>query len=141
MDYKTNLSAHFTLGELVDSPTARKRGIDNTPTEEVVERLRAVVLEVLEPARIALGMPIRVTSGYRSPALNSAVGGAKSSQHMLGEAVDISCDDNKRLYEWLRDHTTYDQLIWEKGNDRAPLWIHVSYTTRRPNRKQIRRIR
>ena len=84
-----NLGQYFTLTEFVASDTARKRGIDNTPTPQAIVAMRALVANVLDPLRIWLGVPIRISSGYRSPALNTAVDGSDTSQHMSGEGVDI----------------------------------------------------
>lgn len=130
---------YFTLEELTDSPTAKRLGIDNTPTSEVLKNLQHLVAHILDPAREAIGVPIRITSGYRSWQLNGAVGGSKTSQHARGEAVDMVCADNRRLFEYIRQHLTFDQLIWELGDGTAPAWVHVSYTADRANRRQVLR--
>ncbi|MGC7990856.1 D-Ala-D-Ala carboxypeptidase family metallohydrolase, partial [Salmonella enterica] len=85
---------YFTISELCNSVTAVKFGIDNTPGREVTDSLTALVNNILDPLRERYGKPIKVTSGYRSPKLNRVVRGAPNSQHMVGEAVDITCDDN-----------------------------------------------
>lgn len=118
---------YFTINELTRSDTARNRGIDNTPTEQAKAALTALVDNVLDPLREAYGKPIRVNSGYRSPVLNKAVGGATTSQHMKGEAADIttgSKSENKKLFELVQSlGLSFDQLIDEKGFS----WVHVSY--------------
>lgn len=120
----------FTLRELVKSATAEQLGLANTPAVCEVAALERLVLYVLDPLREWFGAPITVTSGYRSVAVNKAVGGAKTSQHLRGEAADItggSRSANKRLFEHVRDALPFDQLIWEKGGDEGPDWVHVSY--------------
>ena len=121
---------HFTLKEFVKSDTARRLGIDNTPSPQVEERLRQLVNYVLDPLREAYGRPIYVNSGYRCPALNRAVGGVAHSQHLTGEAADITggnCQENRRLYELLRQlQLPVDQVINEHGFT----WLHVSYGPR-----------
>lgn len=120
------LSPHFSLAEMTRSQTAERLGLDNTPTPEAVEALAALCRLVLEPLRIILGVPIHVDSGYRSPAVNSAVGGAKTSAHLSGRAADIvpvgmSLD---RAYTILKGgYLQLDQVIREfpPGG-----WIHVS---------------
>ena len=82
------LTAHFTLGELTRSSTAERLRLDNTPTPEALRALQTTA-EMLERIRTTLGRPIIVTSAYRSPAVNRAVGGATSSDHMAGQAADI----------------------------------------------------
>ena len=92
--------------------------------------------KVLDPAREEFGQPIKVTSGFRSEELNKKIGGAKNSQHMFGEAADIQCSDNKKLFRILAD-MEFDQLIYEFGTDDQPAWVHVSYS-RKKNRNQLR---
>src|SRR5690606_5989267 len=82
------LSPHFALSELLRSDAARARGLYQVPTPAVVERLRELCVELLEPVRASVG-PLRVTSGYRRPAVNSAVGGSSTSAHMSGRAADV----------------------------------------------------
>lgn len=129
------LTEHFTLEEMVRSATATKRGIDNTPTAEVVDNLGALCRNVLEPARQAFGGAITVTSGYRSKALNAAVGGKANSQHLVGEAADIQVRSGlRRLWKIIRDRGVYDQLLYERSG--KSVWIHVSYTRYGGNRHQ-----
>lgn len=130
---------HFTIEELCRSETARSRGIDNTPTEEVRKNLTALVGNVLDPLRDWYGKPIRVNSGYRCPALNKAVGGVANSQHLTGQAADIDVNDraeNRRLMKHIEDNLDFDQLIWENGG----AWVHVSYRADGKNRRQVLRI-
>lgn len=132
---------YFSIPELTASPTARRLKIDNTPSREVVGRLTLLVENVLDPLREAYGQPIIVTSGYRCPALNKAVGGVKNSQHILGEAADIRTvsdkpEDNRRLFNLCRTlKLPFDQLIDEYGYN----WIHVSFSPR--HRRQVLHIR
>lgn len=124
------------MKELTNSSTADKLGIDNTPTTEVSAQLSNLVTHVLDPLREMYGKPITVNSGYRCPKLNAAVGGAKSSQHMRGEAADItggSREENKKLLELIRDNLPFDQLL----NESDYSWVHVSYVSTSKNRKQI----
>lgn len=129
---------HFTIDELCRSDTARSRGIDNTPTEEVTRNLTELVDNVLDPLREWYGKPIRVNSGYRCPALNKAVGGVANSQHLTGQAADIDVNDrseNRRLMKHIEDNLDFDQLIWENGG----AWVHVSYRPDGRNRRQVLR--
>lgn len=127
---------YFTMKELTKSSTADKLGIDNTPTPEASVSLSNLVTHVLDPLREMYGKPITVNSGYRCPKLNAAVGGAKTSQHMRGEAADITAGsktENKKLFELIRDNLPFDQLIDESNYS----WMHVSYVSTSKNRKQI----
>lgn len=121
---------YFTIAELTRSTTAQLRGIDNTPSQQVIENLTALVENVLDPLREAWGAPIHVNSGYRCPALNKAVGGVPASQHMAGEAADITAGSqaqNQRLYQLLRQlNLPVDQAI----NEYDFRWLHVSYGPR-----------
>ena len=123
------LSQHFQLAEFTRSDTTQRRGIDNTPSLSVVVRLSGLCHNVLEPLRKFAGQPIIIGSGYRSPALNKAVGGVSNSQHMTGEACDIhlpSIEVGKKWFEYLKD-LPHDQLIWERDSPTSNhYWIHVS---------------
>ena len=124
---------YFTNNELIDSATAKRLGIKNEPTKAQWINLFAIRDNVLNPLREKFGKPIRITSGYRSPELNKAVGGKPTSQHTKGEAVDITAvnkADNKELFELCKT-LDFDQLIDESNFT----WIHISYKV--PNRKQI----
>jgi zinc D-Ala-D-Ala carboxypeptidase len=127
------LTDHFTLAEASASNTARAQGIDNTPPPEVIPRLRFVAETILDPIRAHYGVPIVYNGGlswYRCPALNAAVGGAKDSQHMTGEAVDVEVRgvSNIDLARWVEANLTFDQLILENwnGSDPSSGWVHVS---------------
>ena len=119
----------FTLTELTRSETATRKGIENMPTAEHEHNLDALIKNVLDPLREVFGSPIQVTSGYRGPALNKAVGGAKNSHHCRGMAADIIArnGDNARMFDIARRMLPFTQLIWEKGNDTQPAWVHISY--------------
>lgn len=118
---------NFTIQELTASATAEAKKIKNDPTPEAAESLKLLVDNVLDPLRDAYGKPIRVNSGYRSPALNAAVKGSKTSQHMKGQAADItvgSKQENKKLFELAQElNLPYCQLIDEKNFS----WVHISY--------------
>lgn len=124
------LSKNFSLHELTKSEAAERRGIDNTPSLTVIDNLQALVDNVLQPLRDKLG-PIVVTSGYRSPAVNVAVGGSPTSDHCLGMAADIEVlgKDNKETAQWILENLKFTQLILEFYTDGLPDsgWVHVSY--------------
>lgn len=103
----------------------------------IEENMLALVEEVLEPARERLGKPIVVNSGFRCPVHNAAVGGVTNSQHMKGEAVDITCEDNKRLAEIIEQLGKYDQLIRYKRPGGSIRFIHVSWKRNGVNRKMV----
>lgn len=132
---------YFTMEELTKSVTALRKGIDNTPSGEVRSYLTALVANCLDPLREAWGRPIIVTSGYRSEKLNRAVGGARNSQHLYGQAADIRTvedtpAENRKLFDLiLRLKLPFDQLIDEHGYN----WIHISFGPK--NRRQVLHIR
>ncbi len=129
---------YFTIDELCRSDKARQMGINNTPTDDIIDSLSDLVENVLDPAREKFGLPITVNSGYRCPELNKAVDGVAASQHAKGEAADLttgSRSGNKRLFEIIRDDLPFDQLI----NEHDFSWVHVSYKQGN-NRKQILKI-
>ena len=129
---------YFTMTELTSSPTAKGKGIDNTPDAKAKAALSALVANVLDPLREKYGKPIVVSSGYRCPKLNKAVGGVARSQHTKGEAADIRCvsdsrAENKRLFDLIvASGLPFDQLIDEYDYD----WVHVSFKDG-ANRRQI----
>lgn len=137
---------YFSVEELTRSKIAAKYGIDNTPSLQARQRLSDLIDRLLDPVREVWGKPIVVNSGYRCPELNrhKEIKGSPTSQHMSGEAVDITTgrrEDNRRLFDLIRGGDfDFDQLIWEKGSPEGPDWIHVSYTTQRPNRRQIKHL-
>lgn len=128
---------YFTLEELTRSAVATARGIPNIPGENEREALEVLVLALLDPLRELWGKPIYVNSGYRSPALNKAVGGVSNSQHRKGQAADITtCNtaSNRKLFALIRDGGfDFDQLIDEADGT----WIHVSYVSPSENRRQV----
>lgn len=133
------LSDHFTLDEMTRSGTAIRRGLDNTPSAVATGNLQALCVNVLEPLRRRFGAII-ITSGYRSRAVNRAVGGAKYSQHLSGEAADIylgSDEKGVKYADFIIRHTDFDQLILEPVGERHKRWLHVSYTRRRANRHKV----
>ncbi len=138
VDLNQKLSEHFSLGEFITSQTASRKGIDNTPSPEVVERLRKLCTDILEPARAALG-PMRISSGFRCEKLNVAIGGSKTSAHCKGYAADIiPLQVSRREFaKWVKDHCNFDQIILEFGTLENPDWIHVSNEPR--FRKQVLR--
>lgn len=135
------LSKHFKLSEFIKSSTASAKGIDNTPSQEVISNLKALCQNVLEPLRVHFNCPIIIGSGYRCPKLNSAVGGVKNSQHMIGEACDIHIPDEatgKRWFVWLMDNVPFYQLIWEKSTPSSTHhWIHVAFKRTGINKQQV----
>jgi zinc D-Ala-D-Ala carboxypeptidase len=141
----TQLSPNFTLAELIRSNTATARGISNVPTAVHQENLRRLVVNVLQPLRDIVGRPVSINSGYRSPALNRAVGGSTTSQHSHGEAADIRVSGMTMMAvaELIRDRLPFDQLILEgivPGNPNVG-WVHVSYREGRLRRSVLTKIR
>ena len=138
------LSKNLTLKEAIKSNTASRLGIENSPEEWEIHNLRAVAENVFQPVRDHFGVPIGVSSGYRSKALNKAIGGSKYSQHMIGEALDIDADiygkvTNAEIFNYIKNNLEWDQMIWEFGDDDEPNWVHVSYKEAGHNRKQLKR--
>ena len=136
----TRISKNFTLDELTASQTAKQMHIINAPGVDEVCNLCALVHNVLQPLRDAMGESIKIGSGYRCPQLNKAVGGVATSQHMKGEAADLCIDGDmkkgKRWFEWIKMHCKFDQLIMEH-NSKGTYWVHVSYRADGKNRRQV----
>ena len=131
------LSKNFVLSEITRSNTATRLGISNEPTKEHLENMQRLILSLIQPMRNDLG-PIRITSGYRSPSLNRAIGGSSRSQHSKAEALDLQFwsegkMNNKVIYDWIIDSgLEFDQMI----NEFDFSWIHISLK-KNSNRKQV----
>jgi hypothetical protein len=125
------LTENFTLSELTKSETAARRGLDNTPGDEVIENLRNLCVNLLQPLRTAYGRGIHVNSGYRSPDVNAAVGGSRTSDHCRGMAADIEIPGvaNADLAAYIQQYFKFTQLILEFYTPGIPDsgWVHVSY--------------
>lgn len=122
------LSENFTLDEFTFSNTAVRKGIDNYPEIGVINNLKELCINVLEPIRLKLGKPLQITSGYRSPALNKAIGGAKNSQHVEGKAADIKVSGmtTEELYQFCKVFV-HDQVICEFPDSIGGGWVHISW--------------
>lgn len=129
---------YFTINELCRSSTASLRGIDNTPTEEIKRNLTTLVDRVLDPLREAWGKPLVISSGYRCPELNKAVGGSRTSHHMRGMAADLDTGnrvENRKLYQLVLSlNLPFTQLIDERNFD----WIHISLDPANVKRQQLK---
>lgn len=126
---------YFSITELCKSNTADQLGIDNTPTQDVIDNLQTLIEAVLDPLREWYNKPIYINSAYRCKALNEAVKGSKTSDHARGCAADISVyskKENKKLFNYIKDNLEFDQLICEKNYS----WVHVGYR-KNNNRKQV----
>lgn len=128
------ISKHITIDEATLSPTALRLGIDNTPNEDVLINMKLVAERCFEPIREWYGKPIKVNSFYRCEALNKAVKGSLTSQHVQGKAIDITTGTkagNKLIYDWAKENIIFDQLI----NEYDYAWVHISYN-KNNNRNQ-----
>ena len=134
------LSKNLSLSECTKSNTANRLGINNTPDDEwIVENLKGIAEEVFQPIRNAFKCPIYVSCGYRSEELNRAIGGSIRSQHVQGRALDLDADvfggcTNGEICQYILNNLTFDQLIWEFGDQDNPDWVHVSYVRDGVNR-------
>jgi len=123
------ISDHITYAEAIHSNTAKRRGIDNTPNPTQVENMKLTAEKIFEPLRKFVGGPIKVNSFFRSPELNTKIGGSKTSQHCKGQAIDI--DDvfgyktNAEMYNWIKENL-----------DMNPNWVHISYVSEEDNRNR-----
>jgi zinc D-Ala-D-Ala carboxypeptidase len=138
------LSKNLSLAEVTKSTTAKRLGIDNTPDDWTTENLRQVAINIFQPLRDSFKCPIYVSSGYRSPELNTAIGGSVRSQHVEGRALDLDADvfgncTNSQIFQYIKNNLEFDQLIWEFGDENNPDWVHVSYVYDGINRKRCLR--
>ena len=135
-----SISQHISYKESVYSRTATRLGIDNEPNDEQMNNMLDIAQEVFEPLRMWVGGPIKINSFFRSPELNKAIGGSSKSQHCQGQAIDL--DDtfgratNAEMFEFIKKHLDFDQMIWEFGDDENPDWVHVSYVSEEKNRNR-----
>ena len=134
------ISEHVSLKEGIKSHTATRLNIDNAPSDLDLVNMKIIAEKVFEPLREFVGGPIAINSFYRSPKLNSAIGGSTSSQHCSGRALDI--DDkygyktNAEMFKYIQCNLDYDQMIWEFGDVNNPDWVHVSYVSEDVNRRR-----
>ncbi|MFP4088720.1 MAG: D-Ala-D-Ala carboxypeptidase family metallohydrolase [Cyclobacteriaceae bacterium] len=134
------ITPHLSYAEVVRSQTATRLGIDNLPSSEHLENIRLTAEKLFEPLRALVSeergksTPLYISSFYRCPDLNRAIGGSAKSQHCLGQAIDLDIDgwyddfDNADLFYLIEEELEFDQLIWEFGDDFKPAWVHVSYS-------------
>ena len=138
------LTSNLSLHEMVKSNTATRLGIDNNPCDEHLGNLILWAEHIFQPIRDQFQEPIYISSGYRSPELNEAIGGSVNSQHSKGQAGDIDMDNkrtsltNRDIFDFILDHLDFDQLILEfPDEDENPAWVHVSYVSRLHNRGEV----
>ena len=134
------ISKHISGREGVYSTTATRLGIKNEPNKKQLNNMKLIAEEVFEPLRAYVGGPIKINSFFRSTELNKTIGGSTKSQHCHGQAIDL--DDtfgratNAEMFEFIKKHLDFDQIIWEFGDDKNPDWVHVSYVSPEKNRNR-----
>ena len=135
------ISKHISYKEATQSQTAARKGISNDPDAYQLQNMQLLAEKVFEPIREHFGVPIAINSFFRSHKLNKAIGGAAGSQHTQGRAIDI--DDtlggvsNKQMFDYIKNHLDFDQLIWEFGDNNNPAWVHISYVSPTENRNRV----
>jgi len=138
------LSKNLSLSEVIKSNTALRRGIDNTPTESHIKNLKYVAEKVFQPIRDHFDAPIYISSGYRSQALNEAIGGSTRSFHSHGMALDLDQDDRNRgvsnadVFFYIKECLPFTELIWEFGDENNPNWVHVAIAKGREDEKNTK---
>jgi len=134
------ISNHISYKEATYSRTATRLDIENKPNEKQMQSMCLIADEVFEPLRMYVGGPIKINSFFRAPKLNKAIGGSTKSQHCHGQAIDL--DDtygratNAEMYNFIKEHLDFDQMIWEFGDDDNPDWVHISYVSADKNRNR-----
>lgn len=134
------ISKNLTLQEVTTSQTAIRLKIKNEPTEKDIDNLKYIAENIFQKVRDYFGVPIRISSGFRSKELNKAIGGSKNSQHTTGQALDIQGTNgvtNAQIFNYIKYNLLFDQLIWEFGDNENPAWVHVSLKKEGKNRNQI----
>lgn len=138
-----NISKHITYTEAVYSFKASQKGIINVPNDEQLANMKLVAEMCFEPIRLWWNRPLKINSFFRSPEVNKAVNGSPTSDHMKGCSIDFTAgnrEDNKKIFNFAKEHLQYSQLIWEYGDDSGPDWIHISYL-KNNLKNQVLRIR
>ena len=129
------ISKYITYKEATHTST----GLENNPNEEQVQAMQLVAQKIFDRVREYVGKPIGVNSFFRSNAVNTKVGGAYTSQHTSGEAIDMDGQkygvSNAEIFDYIKENLDFDQLIWEHGNSIEPDWVHVSYKSGMNRRK------
>lgn len=142
------LSKNLSLAEVIRSDNAKRLGISNFPTAEHLENLKILAQQLFQPIRDHFGVPIYISSGYRSPELNKYTPGSSStSQHPKGEAIDIDMDGssdgvtNLDVFNYIKDNLVFDQLIAEFPINGHPAWVHVSFRLGNQRRRVMLSVR
>ena len=141
------ISTHLNLAEVTRSDSAKRHGIDNTPTAEHLENFKLLAEKVFEPIRLHFKTPIFISSGYRSKALNAFIKGSETSQHCRGQAIDIDMDGskggvtNRMVFDFIATRLDFDQLIEEFPENGNPAWVHVSYVKTGNRKQKLRAVR
>jgi len=139
-----NISDHISYKEATFSQTATRKGLDNDPNKDQLINMKMLANKVFEPLRAWVGGAVKINSFFRSEALNTAIGGSKTSQHCGNSGAAVDLDDtyghksNKAMFNYIKDNLVFDQMIWEFGDKENPNWVHVSYREGN-NRMQILR--
>ena len=133
------ISDHISYKEAVNSNYAKQYKIENKPTAAHIKNMELIAEKVFEPLRDWVKYPIKINSMFRSEELNRGIKGASRSQHLTGNAIDLTTmggKSNKEMFFYIKDNLDFDQLIWEYGSEN-PRWLHVSYKNKKDNRKQV----
>jgi hypothetical protein len=137
------ISVYVSMSEVIKSNTATRKGIDNVPNEKQLNNIASLAVAVFDPLREWVGGAVKINSGFRSEALNKAIGGSKTSQHCANNGAAFDIDDtfghatNKDMFHYIKDMMSFDQLIWEFGDDNNPSWVHVSFVSSAKNRMEV----
>ena len=137
------ISKNISYNESVKSATAIKKGIKNVPNEEQLSNMKLLADKIFQPLREHFKVSIGVSSFFRSKELNETIGGAKSSKHMSGEAIDLDADiygkiTNKEIFDWVVDNLEFDTIIWEFGSENNPAWVHITYLKNGNRNRKLR---
>ena len=133
------ISDHISYKEAVNSNYAKQYKIENKPNAAHIKNMELIAEKVFEPLRDWVKYPIRINSMFRSEDLNHGIKGAPRSQHLTGNAIDLTSmggKSNLEMFHYIKDNLDFDQLIWEFGSEN-PQWLHVSYKNKKDNRKQV----